>query len=152
MKEHFLKLYDYEAWANAQVIESALTIEEIPEKVLAIFSHLLAAQKIWYQRLFQGNSDTVVWPSYSPDTWLEESNANASNFTNFIQTLEGDDFQQIIAYKNSKGHAYETSILDIINHVLLHSSYHRGQIIQFIKPHVNTLPWVDYIFYLREKD
>lgn len=152
MKAHFLKMYDYEAWANALIIKACLDLDPMPEKISAIFSHLLAAQKVWYQRLTQGKTTQVVWPAISPEAWLSTSQTHAQAFKDFIQSLPEEDFQKSIAYQNSKGHSFETPILEIISHVLMHSSYHRGQVIQFIKPLVEVLPQSDFIFYVREKN
>ena len=46
----------------------------------------------------------------------------------FLDLITAGDVSQSISYKNSKGEEWTSTIVDVLNHVLMHSAYHRGQI------------------------
>lgn len=55
----------------------------------------------------------------------------------------------MVSYQNSKTKSFETSIEDTLQHLLFHGMYHRGQIVILLKPVLEDLPMIDYIFYVR---
>ncbi len=51
MKELLLQNFDYEQWANLQVIKSLQLITNPPEKAEKIMAHILSAQKVWFESM-----------------------------------------------------------------------------------------------------
>lgn len=149
-KVQFLNLYQYEFWSNEKMIQTLLSLEAIPEKVPSVFSHMLNAQIIWLSRLRQETATRAVWDNIPAENWLSELESHTKGFQAYIESLHETDLDTLVIYKNSKGDSFETSIRDILSHVLIHSSYHRGQMIAWIRPLLDTVPTFDYIFYLRE--
>lgn len=152
LNSHFEKLFHYEKWANDKVLIACLGLEEMPPRVGRVFAHLLSAQKIWLNRLQEQPQNQAVWPDYPPEAWSKILNAQYQEIIQWIRSLNESDFQRAIGYKNSKGVSFSTSIQDILQHLLLHAAYHRGQIIVLIKPLLEQIPASDYIFYLRDPD
>lgn len=78
MKSYFQKHYEYEFWANQEVLEKIEKVKQasLPERVKAIFSHLIIAQKIWLTRLQNTNIDTGVWDNINPENWRIELEKN----------------------------------------------------------------------------
>ena len=64
-------------------------------------------------------------------------------------SIDYQDFGQLIAYQNSSGQHYTTIIRQILSHLALHASHHRGQVVLLLKDHVDTLPTTDFIFFVR---
>ena len=147
MKSHFLNLCQYEYWANQKVYESTLQLPEIPERANELLSHILAAQNIWYSRLAGIPEKFKVWEKIPSEKWLETLKENTTKLYDFVNNLTESRFSDRITYKNSQGDAFDTAIQDVLSHLLLHSTYHRGQIIILIKPFTNTVFASDYIFY-----
>src|SRR5262245_31553533 len=52
----------YDAWANREVLTVLEGAEEPPEKALRWFAHILAAERLWLDRLRGEPSAVVVWP------------------------------------------------------------------------------------------
>ncbi len=122
---------------------------EIPEKIEAVFSHLLIAQKIWLARL-QGEAITLqVWETVPRKVWQLYLEENTQQLITYLKTLPDDALSSFIHYQNSKGESFSNSIQGILTHLLLHSAYHRGQIVLLLKPLINPLPITDFIYYLR---
>lgn len=51
MKEYFKQIFEHEHWANLKVLESMIYASETPQRVIEIFSHTIAAQRIWLDRI-----------------------------------------------------------------------------------------------------
>ncbi|HET7273951.1 MAG TPA: DinB family protein [Longimicrobiaceae bacterium] len=118
---------------------------------LRLFAHLLAAERIWLLRLRgEDSAGQPIWP----DLPLVELNAtraaNETDYTRYLQTLTHGDLQREIEYGNSRGVPFRTSVLDVLTHVALHGSYHRGQIARAMRSAGEEPVNTDYIAYARE--
>ena len=54
-----------------------------------------------------------------------------------------------VAYVNSKGEHFTSSVSDIITHVLAHGSYHRGQIASSLRDAGHEPAYTDFIHAVR---
>ncbi|MBA4849709.1 DinB family protein [Emticicia sp. BO119] len=146
MKAYFHKLFEHEHWANIEVLETFLEATEVSDRAHEIISHMVAAQTIWIERINGTPSDTKVWSVYEKVALQGLFDANYEA----LQTLiDREDFNRVVTYINSRGAQYSSTVSDILTHMALHASYHRGQIILLIKGQVEKLPATDYIFYYR---
>lgn len=127
MKEYFLKLYQYNSWANHRVLACLERQQVDDKKILAIFGHLVCAQLIWYNR-FQGlpKSPLKLWGDYS----LQELKSIADEATrSWLKFIEQENtFDRVLKYNNYVGDYYETNIRDLMAHLVNHCTYHRGQV------------------------
>ena len=146
MKSYFQKLFEHEHWANVKVLETFLEARQAPDRAHEIISHMAAAQTIWIKRINGTPSDTKVWSVYEKETLHSLFNAN---YQALVQILDKEDFSRVVSYTNSRGEHHSSILSDILTHLALHASYHRGQIILLIKGQVEKLPATDYIFYYR---
>ncbi|GAB3502602.1 DinB family protein [Emticicia fontis] len=146
MKDYFQRLFEHEHWANVQVLDAYLEAREVSDRTHEIISHMVAAQTIWIARLNNTPSDTKVWSIYEKEALKELFDAN---YETIKQILEREDFSRTVSYTNSRGEHHSSLLRDILTHMAMHASYHRGQIILLIKGQVEKLPATDYIFYYR---
>lgn len=146
MKAYFQRLFAHEYWANAKVLETYMEARQAPDRAHEILSHMIAAQKIWIERINGTSSDTKVWEVFEKESLQSLLEANYQALT---QILEKDDFNRTVAYQNSRGEHFSSTLSDMLTHLALHASYHRGQVILLIKGQVEKLPATDYIFYYR---
>jgi uncharacterized damage-inducible protein DinB len=146
MKAYFQRLFAHEHWANAKVLETYMEARQAPHRAHEILSHMIAAQKIWIERINGTSSDTKVWEVFEKESLQSLLEANYGALT---QILEKDDFNRTVAYQNSRGEHFSSTLSDMLTHLALHASYHRGQVILLIKGQVEKLPATDYIFYYR---
>ncbi len=149
MKEHFLDLIAYEQWANNAITYSLVKIEELPPKALSFMSHIIDAQITWLGRIKNIETNVRVWKDYSIEEISGKLNTSSSDLKDYVNSIRNEDLEKIIIYKNTKGESFQSSLEDILTHLIIHSSYHRGQIILLIKPVVPVLPYTDYIHYAR---
>ncbi|HUO84444.1 MAG TPA: DinB family protein, partial [Thermoanaerobaculia bacterium] len=68
-----------------------------------------------------------------------------------LQSLTDDDLESSLNYRTLAGDAYESRLLDLLLHVVNHSTYHRGQLTTMLRQVGAKPPSSDYVFYLREQ-
>lgn len=127
MKEYFLKLYQYNAWANARVL-GALTQQKVShEKIMTLMSHILSAQFLWIHRV-KGLPPPKyeLWKMYGLDELVSMGEEVGRLWLMFIE--ENDNFNRELVYKNYMGLPFTNNVEQIMIHLMNHSTYHRGQI------------------------
>lgn len=152
MKTHFIKLFDYDRYANLLILQSMFEAKN-PQKAEQIMAHLLVTQQVWLQRC-KGLSpkNIAIWPDWKIETFEPVIHQNYSDCTNFINQQTPENFAQVIRYQNTKGETFQNFLSDILTHVINHGTHHRAQIGQLlILNGLHPLPVTDYIIYLREK-
>jgi len=150
MKAHFIRLFDYDKWANQLILNSIIKINS-PQKPVQLMAHLLAAQQIWITRC-KGLPAIggALWPDWPAKTFAGLIERNHNDWIGFLDTCEADDFDRLVSYKNLKGDPFENKLSDILAHVINHGTHHRAQAGQhLIVAGLDKLPVTDYIFYLR---
>jgi uncharacterized damage-inducible protein DinB len=146
MKAYFKTLFEHEHWANLKVLETLIGLTSKPTRAIEIFSHTIAAQRIWLDRINGNKTELKVWEVFETEIMLELLEIN---YTDIIKIIDNQDFNQLIAYQNSKEQHFTSTISQILTHLSLHASYHRGQVVLLLKNQVSDLPATDYIFYVR---
>ena len=149
-KADIKKLIEHELWANQKVVEMALSAHDLPDRVGEIVSHLINAQQIWMSRLLKRPQSVKVWGEVPTEKWLKMVKENSSLLLEILEKT--DQLDEVIEYKNSKGTTFRSTVLEIFYHLMLHSQYHRGQVVVLMKPYVSELPATDFIFWSREKN
>ncbi len=146
MKDHFKQLFEHEYWANLKVLEAIMLAEKCPPKAIELFSHTIAAQRIWLDRIYGNTSEVKVWEVFDKEIMLELLEIN---FADILKTIDSQDINQLISYQNTKGEHYTRTISQILTHLPLHSTYHRGQIILVLKANLATVPATDFIYFVQ---
>jgi uncharacterized damage-inducible protein DinB len=150
MKQHFLKLFGYDYYANELILKATLETGS-PDQAVKLMAHTLAAQQVWLARCKQHTNapGNPIWPD---DLKADEQLIiNHQNNQNWMQFLESENLDIVITYKNSTGVTFNNSITDILTHLINHGTHHRAQAGQIIKNLGFKLPNTDYIMYLRNK-
>jgi len=127
MKKYFLKLYQYNAWANDRVLSNLRRQSVDDEKTLTIFGHVLAAQFLWLHRI-KGLAppDVKLWGEYSLER-LEKMVTDANQqWKEFLESHE--NFDREMTYTNYVGELYTNNVETIMMHLVNHCSYHRAQV------------------------
>ncbi len=148
MKTYFLKLYDYNQWANRRVLDGLQKQAVENEKILTIMSHVISALFIWLNRIEGKPNDAYpLWKQYSLERLLEMNAEITERWIKFVR--ETDNFDRMLVYKNYVGDPYKNNVEQIMIHLVNHSTYHRGQVAMMLRQNglepVNT----DYITYDR---
>lgn len=144
MKKHYLKQFDYELWANQLTIDSIKKSMEPEEKSFKLMSHVVAAHSIWLDRIKNEKPGVGIWDILTIDECLERAVNNHKNWTNYLNQADSAELDREFQFKMFDKDV-KISIVDLIFHILNHSSYHRGQIISGLKGKLETLPLTTYI-------
>jgi uncharacterized damage-inducible protein DinB len=149
MKTYFIRLFNYDHYANelfaGYILKTGLT-----GRPVQLMAHLLAAQQVWLSRC-QALPAPVggVWPDWPVTTFGSLVAQNSGDWLRYLETLQPEDFDRKISYKNLKGEAFDDTLDNILAHVVNHGTHHRAQIGQYLKEAGVELPYMDYIFYIR---
>lgn len=141
--------FAYNAWANREVL-ATIQKNGSSERPMQLMSHILAAERVWLERLKQLPQSVPVWPN--PD--FRQCEADAADLArlwhDYLDLATAGDVSQEISYKNSKGETWSSTIADILTHVMMHSAYHRGQIASHMRENGKTPAYTDYIHAVRQ--
>jgi len=149
MIEHLNRQLAYNAWANREVLRSLLAARTVPERASAVMAHLIGAEWLWLRRLGHRTAPMEVWPAL-PLTECEAQLLELSRaWQVYLANLSPDSLGREIRYTNSKGEHWANTVADILTHVALHSSYHRGQIATLLGRAGETAAYSDYIECIR---
>ena len=144
----------YDQWANLRVLETLNNLTDLdPESSPArLFSHILAAEKIWLARVLGRPYQSVsFWPTLDPAAWSGRVARIHDQWQAFINAPT-TDLDTSYTYHNSKGHPYETTLRDIITHLVIHGQHHRAQIAVHLRAMGQVPPATDYIYFTRDDE
>ena len=156
-------LVDYHYWARDRLLQALETLT--PEQynkdlgnsfksVRDTLTHIYAAEWAWHSR-WQGDSPTALLPTDRfadlaalRSAWTElEQKMRA-----FVNGLTDHDVSRVIAYKLLSGDAGASPIWQMVQHVVNHGSYHRGQVTTMIRQVGASPPKsMDLIAFYRER-
>lgn len=151
MRPYFTDLIKYNDWANHRVL-ATLTEAGDQKEATKLFSHLISAQIIWLNRIKDlPTSPFPLWEEYKLTELSTMTRESTTNWLNYIKEHRMNTFEEMIFYTTTKGDKKESTIREIITHVINHSTYHRGQIANILRQNNIEPPVTDYIAYCRFK-
>jgi uncharacterized damage-inducible protein DinB len=144
--DYLRRQFAYDAWANREVLQAIHAAGSPSERSLQLLSHILAAERVWLERLRRQPQSVPVWPEPS----LAYCEAEAAELARLCpEYLDTADLSEPVAYKNTKGEGWTSAAIDIITQVLFHAAYHRGQIATNMRANGQTPAYSDFIHGLR---
>jgi uncharacterized damage-inducible protein DinB len=147
--EHFRRQFEYEFWANAEVLRVLAGLSDLPAST-RLLAHIVAAQHLWLARLLNIPPRLAVWPDLTLAECATELREGEMAWRSYLDRLSDGDLSGYRSYTNSKGEAWENSVADLLTHVGLHSSYHRGQIALEIRRSGSDPAYTDYVHAVRQ--
>ena len=90
-----------------------------------------------------------MWPQATLERMRNEIDDLARRWDDYLDDLAPADFDAEIEYVNSKGERWSSAVGDVLNHVLLHSSYHRGQVASELRAAGSEPAYTDFIHAVR---
>lgn len=142
--------FAYDLWANQETLRAIRAAGGGNRRSLQLMSHVIAAERVWLDRLRQVQQSVPVWPE--PDlAWCEAKTAELGQaWLAYLGEIGQGDASNAISYKNSKGELWTSTIVDVLLHVLMHSAYHRGQIASHMRESGETPAYTDFIHAVRQ--
>jgi len=150
LPDYLRKQFAYNGWANREVLAAIQAAGGENQRSLQVMSHILAAERLWLERLLAQPQSVPVWPQ--PDLARCEAKVTemARLWVEYLNVAATRDLSQTISYKNSKGEAWTSTIIDVLTHVVMHSAYHRGQIASHMREKGETPAYTDFIHAVRQ--
>ncbi len=137
-------LVDYHYWARDRLLDALdpLTPEQWRRDLKSSFksvhetaAHIYGAEWAWYQR-WQGHSPTELFAAENvPDVatlrraWTEQE----ARVRVFLAGLGERGITKVFEYKMLNGTAASTPFWQMLQHVVNHASYHRGQVTTMLR-------------------
>jgi uncharacterized damage-inducible protein DinB len=144
-------LLDHCAWADAEALRAIAALPadgDARAQATRVYAHLAAAAHVWLARLHGRAPVHPVWPELS----LEAAGALAVESLAGLRAFaerDADALAAEIEYRTTAGHPYRNRVADVLAHVALHGSYHRGQLAQLTRQGGGTPAATDYIVFAR---
>ena len=153
MSNDLLDLVGHMRWADNVVGLALSSAVRQPDRThgadpVSLFAHIAATEHLWYSRIRGTPTILAVWP----DITITESRAIADRHADLFEEIVaggGDALDQLVSYRNSAGRDFRNSVRDIVIHVTMHGSYHRGQIARIVRASGGDPPYTDYIQFMR---
>ena len=142
---HHVRELGYNAWANRATWTALRQARVTPARAVAVMAHIAGAEWLWLERLGQPTSGIKVWPALTLADIDRELRSLAATWHAMSQELNAAELERQIDYTNSKGECWTNRVSDVLAHVTLHSSYHRGQVTHLLAAAGEKPPYVDYI-------
>jgi uncharacterized damage-inducible protein DinB len=140
--EYLSRLLAYDRWANHEALESILGTKLHRSRKL--LGHIVSAEWMWMSRLSQVGYSGVTWPEWTFEECDEQLQAVESAWVDCLAGVSQDGAIRRVSYA-VKDTTYDVSAADIVTHVVMHSSYHRGQIAVDQRLAGQGPPFTDYM-------
>jgi len=144
------RFFKYDEWANREMLEGLKRTENPPPRSLKIMGHIIAAEDLWLVRLTKSTQKVVVWPEMNAQQLTEQMDILTKNWNDYLKGLNPKLLSESISYTNSKGEPWKSLVEDVLMHVIMHSSYHRGQIALDVRVSGLAPAYTDFIHCVRQ--
>ncbi|MBW7888544.1 MAG: DinB family protein [Bacteroidetes bacterium] len=155
-------LFEFESWANARIFSAldSFPAEKLYEDMKSSFGsihgtlvHICAAKSVWIQRL---NNEAAIKPLTTKDLPKYDDVKGKikkieADYSKYISSLNYEKLNADISLGNSRGEVSTQKIWMILQHIVNHSTYHRGQIITMIRQAGGTTTNTDLINFYRQR-
>ena len=154
-------LFDFNTWASARTRRA---VESLPEEKLYVdmknsfgsihgtVVHIVGAEDIWLQRL-QGADRGIFmkaeeFPTYASvkTKWSDVE----KQFSQFLLTITEEILARDLVFFNLKGEKVSQKVWMSLQHLVNHSTYHRGQITTLVRQAGGTPVATDLIAFYRQ--
>ncbi|HEY7412972.1 MAG TPA: DinB family protein [Vicinamibacteria bacterium] len=144
--EQLSRLFAYNRWANREALGAA----RASAPALRLLAHVAGAERLWLARLRGEPSPLAVWPELGADACAAALQEVGQAWRDYLAALAPGDVARAVAYVNSRGEPWSSTVGDVLMHVVLHSSYHRGQAALAVRQDGATPAYTDYIHCVRQ--
>jgi len=142
--ESIRELYGYNRWANARSLEAAAAVstEDFTREVGGSFAslrgtlaHMYGAEWIWLQRWKGISPRQLPFSLEFPDAASIRSRWQAVENERqvFLDALDPARLAEVLSYVNLQGQTFAYPLRRMLQHVVNHGTYHRGQITTLLR-------------------
>jgi uncharacterized damage-inducible protein DinB len=155
-------LYEYNHWANDRMLDACgvLSVEEFTRELGSSFSsvrdtlaHIMGVEWLWLER-WNGRMPTNLLPSTGfPDLDIIRQRWTdiAGKLLSFASQVSAEDLVRVHHIRTTKGEPYSHPLWEMMQHLVNHGSYHRGQVTAMLRQ-LNAKPLAtDLILFHRQR-
>lgn len=166
-KHYSLRHYDYHVWANRKVFTH---LKELPreiytQEIQSVFpsisdalAHIYIVDNVW---LYTMSGHSYEETAQMRDRWKEETEGASlkemeklcdkltDRYRDFFRQVE--DMEAITSYSHPRFGTLKTSYAELIQHVVNHGTYHRGNITAMLRQLGHPGVMTDFAFHLFEE-
>jgi uncharacterized damage-inducible protein DinB len=152
-------LYDYNAWANARILD---TTAQIPADQLraeandnfgsvhGTLVHIMSAHWLWLQR-WQGSSPAAMFEADAYPT-LEAIRRRWDQIEDetqaFLSACTEADLERTIEYQNFKGEYWAYPLWQQMIHQVNHATQHRSEVAMILTQWGYSPGWLDLLYFV----
>jgi uncharacterized damage-inducible protein DinB len=155
-------LYEYNFWAHHRLLDScaALTQEQFTRDLGSSFrsvrdtlAHIRGAEWVWLER-WHGRSPTAL-PAAADFPTLADLRAHwaelEDNLLRFVNGVSAGELARVREVRTTSGGVYANALWQMMQHVVNHGTYHRGQAAAMLRQLGATPLFTDLIYFYRER-
>ena len=162
-KSEIQTLFDYNYWANRQVLESAAGLPDglylAPYKLShgslrGALVHILGAEWVWRMRIQEGVSPSALlaeadFPTLAvlQQRWAEEER----QMRVFLSSLDDSALSGLIHYNTTRGEPQQNPLWHLLVHVVNHGTQFRAEAAVAESDYGRSPGNLDFIYYLRQQ-
>jgi len=143
------KLIEHLEWADRRVLDSLRALPHPDQRAIDLYAHVLGAEHVWVSRILQRAPREKVWPDLTLERASSLAAENAAELRAILERYSADELERKLAYTNSAGVDFESTIEDMLLQVVLHGCYHRGQVSLMVRGSGGEPSPTDYIAFIR---
>ncbi len=155
-------LYDFNYWAKARIMSVVETLNQDQFTkdlgsshggIHGTLVHIVGAEHIWLSRWVGQPVFRLLNPTDYPtipavrQKWDEVE----QQMGEFVGGLTEENLSAIVMYKTTEGKQFSNPLWQMMQHVINHSTYHRGQIVTMLRQLGVKPIGTDLITFYREK-
>jgi uncharacterized damage-inducible protein DinB len=137
-------LYEYNGWANNRVLDACagLSPEEFTRELGSSFpsvrdtlAHIMGAEWLWLER-WSGRMPTELLASKEfPDlaSIRQRWAAIGGDVLSFAVRIKAEDLTRVHNIRTTKGEPYSHPLWQMMQHLVNHGTYHRGQVTTMLR-------------------
>jgi len=142
--EDLRRLLEYHYWARDRVLDAAATLshDDLTRDLGGSFPsvrdtlvHLYAAERVWCSR-WLGESPASLSPGDTFDDVAALRQAWAEHEARMRSVLESfgeEGAERVVEYRDTRGKTWRQPFGEMLQHVVNHGSYHRGQVTTMLR-------------------
>ncbi len=140
------RLFAHMRWADDRALQS---LREAPgrhvQRATELYGHILGAEQVWLARLRQAPPTVAVWPKLTVEECATLATETHHDWDAYLAGVSEAGLAAELAYVNSAGQAFRSTVEDVLLHVALHGAYHRGQVALTVRDGGGTPSPTDFI-------
>lgn len=149
MSTGYRRRFRHDDWANQSVLDALADHPPQPPITVRWMAHVLATRWLWLERLSGHAQSHPVWPEWSLADCQTHQIALSAAWANHLAKLDAASLLLEVRYLDSRNRSHTNTVGDVLDHVLLHGSYHRGQIASALRHAGIEPPMTDFIHAIR---